>query len=191
MPVLYRYSFPTSTTAHLCELMPSEADGLFLASAAFSRERDGKRSPLRRIGPGSTTTLHRRRCSPACSGRSGRVNVSADFVTSTATNTTGGVHIWYIPPGLRDVTQDPENTTVGPTASGTPDPGSLTPSWGSAANHWFVVLRRDAADGISSLGANYVDEVPIRPVRRRGSRILLVRQHGHIGRPAFFHGRDD
>ena len=156
VPVLYRYSFPTSTTAHLCELMPSEADGLFLASAAFSvngTETIATPTDWTRFdNDTSSATMLSGMFWLEADGS----DVSADFVTSTATNATGGVHIWYIPPGLRDETQDPENTTVGPTASGTPDPGSLTPSWGSAANHWFVVLRRDAADGISSLGANYV-----------------------------------
>jgi len=157
VPTVYRYCFSTAATAHLCGLPVTEADGLLIASAGFSVNGGSIATPgggwARFDNDTGSTTMLSGLFTLECDGSES--GGSVDFVTNTATNATGGVHIWYVPPSLRDVTQAPENTTVGPTSSGTPDPGSLTPSWGSAANHWFVILARDAADGITSLGSDY------------------------------------
>lgn len=156
-PTLYRYLHSASATSHTAAYPPTANGDLLLASAAFSNNGGSITTPTDESwvrfddDTGAATVisgLFYLQCDGTASG-------SVDFVTSSATNSTGGVYIYHIPAALRDTATAPECTTTGPTSSGTPDPSSLTPSWGSAANHWFLVLARDASDGITSLSSDY------------------------------------
>ena len=154
-----RISWPAGTTAHAFTLPTPIEDGDLLLINFGSSINGGTITATG--GPALTRfdndddlgTMVAGLWYRECDGTEGSGVI--DFVTSTATNGTGLLHMLHIPAAIRDVTQAPEATTTGPTASGTPDPAGLTPSWGAADNIWPQFLVRDANDGISSLTTNY------------------------------------
>lgn len=157
----YRWSMPTSATAHVITLPPVLDSGDLVLLNFASSINGGTITPSG--GPTLTRFDDNTNLGTMVSGfwwfeSDGTEDDSTiDFVTSTATNGSGMLHMIHIPASARDTNQDPECTVTGPTASGTPDPNGLTPSWGNAEVRWFVSLVRDANDGISSVGANYTD----------------------------------
>lgn len=157
----YRHSFTASTTAHVVDLPPSVASGdLLLINFATSINggsitATGGPSLTRFDDDTDLGTMVSGQWWRSCDGSEDAQTI--DFVTSTATNGSGLSVVTHILAADRHTSQSPECTVTGPTASGTPDPSSLTPSWGSANNLWHLSLVRDANDGISSLGANYTN----------------------------------
>lgn len=155
IPILYVHQWNTQAVNHVFTYPETEADDLLLSMFVASNNGGTLTTPggwtRADAGTGHTTFLPGvfwLECDGTESG-------TGNLVTSSGTNSQGQFHIWKIPAAVREIGQDPEFTIVGPTGSGTPDPGSLTPSWGSAATFWFVMLCRDAADAITSLGGNY------------------------------------
>ena len=156
VPALYRHQWQTQAVNHIFT-MPETGDGdlligLFVASNNGNTVTTPSGGWVRADTPGGNSTFLPALFYLECDGtESGNVNI----VTSAGTNSQGQFHLWRVLAAIRDTATPPEFTIVGPTASGTPDPGSLSPSWGSEDTYWFVMLCRDAADGITSLGANY------------------------------------
>ena len=156
-PDLWRYNQNLSSVNHVHLLPTHEADDLFLLGFVGGNNGDTITTPTnwtRFDADGGNTTILPGFFWLEADGTETQV----DIVTSAATNSTSTSLLWRIPAALRDITEDPEATIVGPTASGTPNPGTVTPSWGTATNYYFVILLRDANDGISSLGGNYTNE---------------------------------
>lgn len=155
VPTLYRYNWENQATAHVGTYPVLEADdlliGIFESNGGHTVTTPTDWAILAAFdGTGGTMSS-----GVFYKEATGSEADTFDFLLNVSTNGQALLHLWHIPAAIRDITVPPEITAVGPTASGTPDPGSLTPSWGSAATIWFVDVTRDNSDGISSLGADY------------------------------------
>lgn len=135
---------------------PSAGDLVIVAFANDGGDDQSTPGGLIRLDANSGTSVESGVYYRVCTG-----SETGNLIASEGTFGVSGEeycwHVFHIPDGDWDSDFPPElQAAGGGGTTGTINPPSLSPSWGSEDNNiWIVVAIRDDDDGISSLGSDY------------------------------------